>query len=171
MKLIFVRHGQAGPYCADDAGRDLTEFGEAQARQTGEYLANNHQIDLIIASPYNRANQTARLILQAITDKNAESESADMPAFITVSSITPDDDPTIGLDDIDCAIRNKFGDDANDKTIAVVCHMPIVARMTAILDGLPPAPFALAECRCFDAPVIAPDLGVQRAAFVPAQPE
>ena len=34
MKLIFVRHGQATAYCADDAGRNLTPFGQEQARQS-----------------------------------------------------------------------------------------------------------------------------------------
>lgn len=80
------------------------------------------------------------------------------PAFITISSITPDDDPNIGLDDIDCAIRHKFGMETDELTVIIVCHMPIVARMAAILDGLSPSGFELAECRVFGTEVIAPNL-------------
>lgn len=167
MKLIFVRHGQAGPYCADDAGRDLTDFGRQQAHEMADFLVNytkESPIDAIIASPYNRANQTATILLESLV--NTEQN----PAFITISSITPDDDPSIGLDDIDCAIRHKFGIETDELTVAIVCHMPIVARMTAILDGLSPSSFELAECRVFDTEVIAPELAKQIAQFIPIQP-
>lgn len=167
MKLIFVRHGQAGPYCADDAGRDLTDFGKQQAHETADFLVNYSKespVNAIIASPYNRANQTATIILESLMD------SEQNPAFITISSITPDDDPNIGLDDIDCAIRHKFGMETDELTVIIVCHMPIVARMAAILDGLSPSGFELAECRVFGTEVMAPELAKQIAQFIPTQP-
>ncbi|WP_435938205.1 phosphoglycerate mutase family protein [Moraxella bovoculi] len=167
MKLIFVRHGQAGPYCADDAGRDLTDFGRQQAHETADFLVNYSKespVNVIIASPYNRANQTATIILESLMDAEQN------PAFITISSITPDDDPNIGLDDIDCAIRHKFGMETDELTVIIVCHMPIVARMAAILDGLSPSGFELAECRVFGAEVMAPELAKQIAQFIPTQP-
>lgn len=166
MKLILVRHGQATAYCEDDAGRNLTDFGRMQASQTAEFLAEYTKdgVDAVIASPYNRANQTATIIFDALTTKG------DSPAFITVSSITPDDAPVIGLDDVDCAIRHKFGDETDDLTIIVVCHMPIVARMASILEGLSPSHFELAECRVFDVPVIAEGLAKQMTQFIPTQP-
>lgn len=167
MKLIFVRHGQAGPYCADDAGRDLTDFGKQQAHETADFLVNYSKespVNAIIASPYNRANQTATIILESLVDAEQN------PAFITISSITPDDDPNIGLDDIDCAIRHKFGMETDELTVIIVCHMPIVARMAAILDGLSPSGFELAECRVFGTAVMAPELAKQIAQFSPTQP-
>lgn len=167
MKLIFVRHGQAGPYCADDAGRDLTDFGKQQAHETADFLVNYSKespVNAIIASPYNRANQTATIILESLVDAEQN------PAFITISSITPDDDPNTGLDDIDCAIRHKFGMETDELTVIIVCHMPIVARMAAILDGLSPSGFELAECRVFGTEVIAPELAKQIAQFIPTQP-
>lgn len=164
MKLIFVRHGQAGPYCEDDAGRDLTEFGRLQATQTAQHITSMHQLDLIIASPYNRADQTAKILQeQAIA-------SGQSPSFVTVSSITPDDDPVTALDDIDCVIRAKFNMDTDDKCIAIVCHMPIVARMVAQLDGLSPAAFELAECRVLQTTVLAEGLARSVDVFIPDQP-
>ena len=164
MKLIFVRHGQAGPYFEDDAGRDLTEFGRLQAAQTAQHITSMHQLDLIIASPYNRADQTAKILQeQAIA-------SGQSPSFVTVSSITPDDDPVTALDDIDCVIRAKFDMDTDDKCIAIVCHMPIVARMVAQLDGLSPAAFELAECRVVQTAVLAEGLARSVDGFIPDQP-
>lgn len=167
MKLIFIRHGQAAPYCEDDAGRDLTDFGRQQAAQTAHFLCQHTQdfpIDAIIASPYHRADQTAKILQDTLVAVGQN------PAFITISSITPDDDPVVGLDDIDCAIRHKFGTDTDDLTVAIVCHMPIVARMTAILEGLSPASFELAECRVLQTSVISEGLATQTAHFIPTQP-
>lgn len=164
MKLLFVRHGQAAPYCDDDAGRDLTDFGQQQAVQTAKQIVATQELDLIIASPFNRADQTAKILLQHAN------EHGQNPSFVTISSITPDDDPVVALDDIAHAITHKFGDD-DDKTVAVVCHMPIVAKMLALLDGSSPAWFELAECRVVETAVIAEGLGQCISSFVPMQPQ
>lgn len=163
MKLIFIRHGQATAYCADDAGRNLTEFGETQAHETADYVASHHTLDLIIASPFNRADQTAKILQKVANDKGQT------PHFITLGSITPDDDPVQGVADIERIVTQHFGDEHN-KTIAIVCHMPIVARMVAVLDGLPPAMFELAECRVLNTDVIARGLATQLGRFSPKQP-
>lgn len=168
MKLIFIRHGQATAYCDDDAGRNLTDFGQAQATETAEYLTKNHNVDLIIASPFNRAEQTARILQKAIIAQGGS------PAFISLGSITPDDDPKQGIDDIDNVITKHFlNTDTTDKAIAIVCHMPIVARMVAILDndGLPAPMFDLAEYRVLQTEVIAPELAEQIERFSPRQPD
>lgn len=164
MKLVFVRHGQAGPYCEDDAGRDLTDFGRLQAAQTANHISAAYQVDMIIASPYNRADQTAKILQDQLI------KSGQSPLFLTVSSITPDDKPATALDDIDCAIRAKFDLDTDDKCIAVVCHMPIVAYLVAELDGLPPTSFELAECRVLETSVVAPSLASSLGGFIPDQP-
>ncbi|MDO5051224.1 MAG: phosphohistidine phosphatase SixA [Moraxella equi] len=165
MKLIFIRHGQAAAYCADDAGRDLTEFGQAQANQTATHLTERYSLDMIIASPFNRADQTAKILQNTATDKGQN------PTFITLDSITPDDDPVAGVADIERIITSHYGHE-HDKVIAVVCHMPIVARMVAYLDadGLPPPMFDLAEYRVMTADVIAQGLARQSERFSPVQP-
>lgn len=165
MKLLFIRHGQATAYCADDAGRNLTEFGQAQAFETAQFVVAHYKLDLIIASPFNRANQTAKILQKFANDKGQN------PQFITLDSITPDDDPVVGVADIDKLISEQFGHEHN-KTITIVCHMPIVARMLAHLDadGLPPPMFELAECRVLQTDVVAPQLAKQVASFIPKQP-
>lgn len=167
MKLIFVRHGQATAYCADDAGRDLTDFGKQQAQETADFLANYATctpIDVIITSPYHRAAQTANIILNTLINANQN------PKLLTLDSITPDDNPSRGLDDIIDIIYHECGVDNDNLTIVIVCHMPIVARMVAILDGLSLCGFELAECRILQTYVIAPNLARQVAQFIPKQP-
>lgn len=164
MKIIFIRHGQAAPYCKDDAGRDLTEFGQEQAKQTADYLLAHHQIDLIISSPYNRAEQTAKIL------QNLAMAQGQMPDFMHLDSITPDDNPKMGLEGVDKLINERFGDAADEQTIAVVCHMPIVSRMTSILTGDSPVAFELAACQVLEMPVVAPAFAAIVDNFAPEQP-
>jgi phosphohistidine phosphatase len=162
VKLIFIRHGQATAYCADDAGRNLTEFGQAQAHETAGYIAGGHDVDLIVASPFNRAYQTAQ-ILQATLENRSKTVE-----LITLDSITPDDSPNQGLDDLDKLLQAKnIGDNA---CVAVVCHMPIVARMVSVLTALPPVSFDLAGVAVLETPIVAPDLAQEITRFAPKQP-
>ena len=69
MKLIFIRHGQATAYCGDDMRRDLTEFGQTQAKETGTHLTDRHSLDMIITSPFHRADQTAKILQNIAQDK------------------------------------------------------------------------------------------------------
>lgn len=163
MKVILIRHGQAAPYCDNDAGRDLTHFGQAQAKQTAKHLLAKHTVDFIIASPFNRAKQTAQILQESI---KAQGGSAHL---VIVDGITPEADPKQGLIEIDKVITQSFGD-AQDICVAVVCHMPIVAKMTAILLGDFVGAFELAEYRTLEMPAIAPIEATQTDGFIPSQP-
>lgn len=163
MKLIFIRHGQATAYCGDDMRRDLTEFGQTQAKETGTHLADRHNLDMIITSPFHRADQTAKILQNIAQDKGQN------PTLITLDSITPNDDPVAGVSDIEQIVASYYGDEPN-KTIAVVCHMPIVARMVAYLAGDLPSMFELAEYRVMTTDVIAWGQARQSERFSPTQP-
>lgn len=164
MKLILMRHGQAAPYCEDDAGRDLTKFGQEQADQSARQMLKDYKPDLIIASPFNRAEQTAKIILKVAQENQCN------PSFITLSSITPDDNPKVAVEDIECIVRNKYADDTDNKCVLVVCHMPIISDMLALLDGMPKVWFELAEYRVLDLQIIAENMGSCLSYFIPAQP-
>lgn len=161
MKVIFVRHGKAAPYCEDDAGRDLTEFGRLQVQQTAQYLTEHYQLDLIITSPYNRADQTAKILLSQVLALGQN------PSFMSLSSITPDENPMIAIDDLEDIVCAKFGEDLDDKCVVVVCHMPIVASMVAKLENLSPASFELAEARILQMSVLAQGLATTQDVFIP----
>lgn len=163
MKVIFVRHGKAAPYCEDDAGRDLTEFGRLQVQQTAQYLTKYYQLDLIITSPYNRADQTAKILLSQALNLGQN------PSFMSLSSITPNENPMIAIDDLEYAVRTKLGEDLTGKCVVVVCHMPIVASMVAKLENLSPASFELAEARVLQMSVLAQGLATTQDVFIPNQ--
>jgi phosphohistidine phosphatase len=61
-QLWLLRHGEAEPHAADDASRELTARGEAQARNAGRALV---ALELVFAavytSPKARALRTAEL--------------------------------------------------------------------------------------------------------------
>jgi broad specificity phosphatase PhoE len=80
--LLIVRHGESSGNVAREAamrsgalnidieGRDvdvpLSRLGEEQSRALGEYLADKEdRADVILASPYRRAQDTARLLVEA----------------------------------------------------------------------------------------------------------
>ncbi len=163
MKLIFVRHGQATAYCADDAGRNLTDFGQQQAHETASYLKGRYPICAIISSPFNRAWQTAQILQETL-----QADTQTVPLF-SLSSITPDDDPQKGLEDI-ANLLNAHHLSGDDGCVAVVCHMPIVAKMVSVLTALPPVGFDLAGVAVLDVIDVLPELGREIDRFSPKQP-
>ncbi len=63
--IYFLRHGDAEHETSNDADRRLTEKGERQAEAAGRALAAlGARIDVCLASPKVRAEQTARLACQ-----------------------------------------------------------------------------------------------------------
>ncbi len=69
MHLYIIRHGKAEQDSATgrDRDRELAPQGERQAEWLGEQLAaREHPPSLIIASPFARADRTARLVNNAI---------------------------------------------------------------------------------------------------------
>lgn len=159
MKLILIRHGDAGAYTTPDHERNLSTMGQAQAKQTGEflkdYLAEQLQgacVDLVIASPYNRAYQTAQVIAQAVNYTKT---------LTICPSITPDDDAKDALMALDELIEPKH------TCIVVVCHMPIVAKLAQLIGASTQAGFELAQASVFDMAVFGIDQGVQVAQFCP----
>lgn len=159
MKLILIRHGDAGAYTTPDHERNLSTMGQAQAKQTGEFL--NHYlaeqlhgacVDLLISSPYNRAHQTAQVIAQVVNYTK--------PPTIC-QSITPDDDVKQALMALDELIEPKHA------CIVVVCHMPIIAKLAQLIGARTQAGFELAQASVFDMAVFGVDQGVQVAQFCP----
>lgn len=163
MKLIFVRHGQATAYCANDAGRNLTEFGQQQAQQTAIHLLTHYTPNVIITSPFNRAYQTAQAIYECAKNKGQQ------PQWQILDSITPDDDPAIAINHLS-ELVGKLIDRTDNDCAVVVCHMPIIARMVEILDGLPPEDFMLAQYKVLELELIADNLGTVVDKFIPKQP-
>ena len=152
MQLILIRHGEAGPYQADDAARALTERGVVQTEWTADQILKKYHPDLLVVSPYLRAQQT----LQPFKAK-----LPDLPTVV-LDAITPDADPRLALDLISM-MPSKY----DAKSIVVVCHMNVIAYMAALLIDEDPEGFSLAEARVFEQPLVLLGLSVERARFAP----
>ncbi|MGM8214815.1 histidine phosphatase family protein [Bacillaceae bacterium W0354] len=66
MELLIIRHGESeADLLGVHEGRadfPLTKKGLEQARRMGEFVARNYPLELILASPLKRANQTATIL-------------------------------------------------------------------------------------------------------------
>lgn len=153
MKLILIRHGDAGAYTLPDHARNLSDIGKQQAQQTADWLAKNHSPTLFISSPYNRAKQTCEIVQQHFPHVE----------YFMVDNITPDDDPQIAIN----TLSELLADIEENACVVVVCHMNIIAYMASILTGEKPAGFQLAEARVLEMEIVAEYLGNQIGQFIP----
>lgn len=166
MKLIFIRHGDAGAYTYPDNARNLSDLGKAQAQQTADWLTEfaktNDKPDVFIVSPYNRARQTCDIIRQNFSD---------VPVQI-YEYITPHDNAEQAIKGLDTIIEQHSIEADQNQTpnfdcVVIVCHMSIVAYMVSILTGEAAESFHLAEARVLETEILAPDLATTITRFVP----
>lgn len=122
MELLIIRHGKAenaGVVPGGDAARPLSEYGNQQFRKVAQWI-NEHQNspDLILHSPLVRTTQTAQ-ILQDVVELNDE-------------LCYPQNWLGFGLN-LESLI--SFVRSSEHQRIAIIAHMPDVARCTADLIG------------------------------------
>lgn len=151
MKIILMRHGQAEDETRPDSARQLTDFGQQQARQTAEYITAHYQPDYFVVSPYVRAQQTLAAL---------QAQLPTVPSSIQ-DNLTPSDDARQALHEIA---------DIEAKCLVVVCHMSIVAYIAGLLTGDYPESFSLAETRVFEMDFVMAGMARETARFVPDQP-
>lgn len=128
MKRVFlIRHAEAGFSGGGkgDHGRELTEDGQAQARQLGRLLAEA-EIEVILASSASRAAQTAEgLGLSAPVSLLDQLYNAGTPDLLAVLA---EQDPAV-------------------KVVALVAHAPGIPALVDALAGVDSDPTALAAIR------------------------
>lgn len=115
MQLWILRHGDAERETRHDPDRALTERGERDATAVGIWLAGVAPAALtVIASPYQRAQQTARAALGAFPGKTLTS----------VDWLTPDVDPRHAL--------RELAELRVDAAL-LVSHQPLVSALCGLL--------------------------------------
>ncbi|MFY8272844.1 phosphohistidine phosphatase SixA [Pseudoalteromonas sp. SSDWG2] len=121
MKTILImRHGDAEALQRNDEMRALTELGNKQAQQVGEWLAQRFNPDALLVSPYVRAQQTAAQVKGFYSAFGYEETTAD---------IIPSGDAQRAIDYVKALIELHPQLD----TWLIVAHMPIVSYMVAQL--------------------------------------
>lgn len=113
MKLWILRHGEARQQARSDAERELTEHGRQEVLASAGHLKGQPP-EVIIASPYVRAQQTAELVRQTLgfTD-----------AVVTVPWLTPESDPRKVLGHLE----GYASDD-----VLLVSHQPLVGALIGL---------------------------------------
>lgn len=123
MKLIIVRHGEAGQ-AADDASRELTDQGRQDiGNMAGILKGTGWNFTEIVASPLVRTRQTAAIIDEVLGGPGAN----------TAAWLAPGVNLAACLDEINAR-------DPNDALIWVF-HAPDVQRLAATLLGLSESSF------------------------------
>lgn len=122
MILYIIRHaiaapaGQAGE---DDSQRPLTDKGRRKMRKIAHGLKElEAQIDLILTSPYLRADQTARILAKTFGLKKSQ--------VVPTENLTPAGYP----DQLISEINEKYGEFQN---IALVGHEPSLGNLASVL--------------------------------------
>lgn len=112
MKLWILRHGEAEAHARTDAERNLTERGRAEVLRSAAHLIGQ-PLGAIIASPYVRAQQTARLVREAL---------GFVPDIRTVPWLTPEGSPEQVLTHLDA-----------EDNVLLVSHQPLVGNLISFL--------------------------------------
>ncbi|MCE1713937.1 phosphohistidine phosphatase SixA, partial [Enterobacter hormaechei] len=73
MQIFIMRHGDAALEAISDAARQLTPRGCDESQKMACWLAQQkHQIDLVLVSPYIRAEQTLQIVRKSLSLPDGE---------------------------------------------------------------------------------------------------
>ncbi|MDN3680577.1 phosphohistidine phosphatase SixA [Vibrio tapetis subsp. quintayensis] len=143
MKVFIMRHGEAEMFASRDSERELTQRGIDQSLLVAKACSKQgHQtFDLVLVSPYIRAQQTWKTISQVFSAKDGRVETCD--------DITPYGDSEDVYDYV-CALAET----QSLESILLVSHLPLVGYLTSeFVTDMPPPMFPTSGLVCanFDA--------------------
>lgn len=117
--LDLIRHGEAGPSGPEgDAARTLTPNGRASIQRLGRDRLAVDRPDRLFVSPYRRAQESARLLIEAIRPP---------PVIETLDELTPDHEPADVV--VTLAPFDLTGH------VVLVGHQPLIGALVAYLAG------------------------------------
>lgn len=115
MKLWVLRHGEAESRANSDPERRLTTHGREQVLRSAARLLGE-PLQVILASPYVRAQQTAALVHGALGFAEP---------VRTVPWLTPDNDPQQVIAELDALGLEH---------VLLVSHQPLVGALVGLLE-------------------------------------
>ncbi len=120
VTIYIMRHGEAQSVAPSDALRQLTPNGQREATIAGESLRQQlAPFDLVLVSPYVRAQQTWQAVKHACGAATLE---------LTLDDLVPEADPKQTHDLIDALLAQHQA-----KNVLLVSHMPLVSYLVSEL--------------------------------------
>ncbi|WP_105903283.1 phosphohistidine phosphatase SixA [Vibrio gangliei] len=138
MQIIIMRHGDAETFAASDAERPLSARGREGSYEMAEYCKENghNEFDLVLVSPYLRAQQTWQTIAPLMQAAKVED----------CEDITPYGDSESVVEYV-CALAET----QQLERIMLVSHLPLVGYLTAdFVTDIPPPMFPTSGMVCID---------------------
>lgn len=137
LKLIIMRHGEAGRH-QSDAARPLTDRGREESDRVAQAMAADWRPRAIWCSPLTRARQTARIIADRVSLDVTEQPF-----------LKPEDPPELAIE----ALQKYRG----DTPLVLVSHMPLVGVLAGLLvEGRAgQIPFATSQAVCLEMDIAA----------------
>jgi len=133
-----MRHGEAVHYAASDAERELTQHGRSQSVAVARACVKQgfKDFDLILVSPYVRAQQTWDTISESLSAKEHH----------IYEEITP-----YGVSEKVVTYVSALAQADNIETVLLVSHLPLVGYLTAeFVTGLTPPMFPTSGLACVE---------------------
>lgn len=138
MQIFIMRHGEAQLHAPSDAERPLTSQGEMLSTQAAAWLGSKvNSIDLVLVSPYLRAQQTLAAVRLALPlPANAE----------VLPELTP------GGDERRIAsYLHALGEQHEVKSVLLISHLPLVGNLVSELcPQLAPPMFVTSAIACVE---------------------
>ncbi|MDO6617726.1 MULTISPECIES: phosphohistidine phosphatase SixA [unclassified Shewanella] len=130
MQLFLMRHGEASFDAPSDRERMLSQVGRNQSNTMANWLTQKvNSVDLVIVSPYLRAQQTWQEVAKHLPEPNK---------WLVLDDITPSGSPQIAVDAI-----LAYAEHYNAQKVLVIAHMPILGYMVSeLVAGMEPPIFA-----------------------------
>ncbi len=129
MKLYFMRHGKAanrpGAELIADAQRPLTDEGRKDVAEViDKRIASLKGLEIILTSPYLRARETARVVLERLELKG-QSFSGE---FLVCDELVPESNP---------GAVTKVLNQLNAESVLLTTHQPLIGNVLSTLVGDP----------------------------------
>ncbi|MEH6465486.1 MAG: phosphohistidine phosphatase SixA [Shewanella psychromarinicola] len=130
MQLFLMRHGEAGFDAPSDRERKLTDIGRIHTCFMANWLAKQvSHFDLVIVSPYLRAQQTWQEVSKHLSDPRK---------WLVLDDVTPSGDAKMTVD-----IVLAYAEQYKADNVLVIAHMPILGFMVSeLVAGIEPPLFA-----------------------------
>ena len=126
MYIFIMRHFDAVPEQQNDQDRELSVYGQSQAKHSGQWLKQfcdkqSLSITATMVSPYRRAQQTLALMQKHL----------DVGEILPSNDIVPSSNAAVAHDYIDVLLSHR----QQTQALLVVSHMPFVSYLLDTLSG------------------------------------